>query len=163
MTKRMGDHRDDSRADANASWRKPRTGADRSVAQPTSEAAPRDPTPRRPGKASVAGAGAEAEAEAETLARGAQRRKARPATQAERAADHDAVARMVDAEVPRAPPERMLPPAERATEVEDFLRELREELDSAIRAAGQLWTALGGLAAAPVRLWHLLCGRRLGA
>ena len=159
MTKRIGDHRDDSRADGNASWRKPRTGADRSVAQPTSEAAPGGPAPRRSGRASVAGTGGDAE----TLARGAQRRKARPATQAERAADHDAVARMVDAEVPRAPPERMLPPAERATEVEDFLRELREELDSAIRAAGQLWTALGGLAAAPVRLWHTLRGRRLGA
>ncbi|MGI5864378.1 MAG: hypothetical protein ACOX6T_20325 [Myxococcales bacterium] len=92
----------------------------------------------------------------ETAKRAKKRKVSKSRAHDEEEVRQEIVDRMVDAHAHAAPANRQLPPAERATAVADFLRTLREDLDTIDRSARALVASLVDLARTPARLLRLM-------
>ena len=121
------------------------------------EVSPRvSPAERSPGAEGRPVAVAAKGAGTETAKRGKKRQASKASKDAEEEVRRETVERVVQSRSPSAPPERMLPPAARSTELADFTRRIREDLGVIDRSSRELLGSLADLARTPARLLHLL-------
>jgi MoxR-like ATPase len=112
--------------------------------------------PNPPDAAERKGAVAAKGAAAETARRGKKRQAAKAGKKSEEDGRREVVERLVESKAHSASPTRMLPAAQRSTEVADFWRSLREDVRTLDKAAREIAGSVSDLARVPSRLWRLL-------
>ena len=156
MAKRSGENQDYYKRAGQASGRRILAKERRKLSEARASQRGGDSLPRSEPAAKATGAGVQT-AELTRRRRERQQAERETARQALRV-EHDEVQRMVEAEAPTAPPERLLPPAQPATELSDLVRSVLENGASAWGAGRTLYRSLAELVRAPLRLLRLVRG-----